>query len=102
MIQCKHGNITIQSNFWMTVSESGDKLSSTCPSKHCCQNATVSDYIYGQNFSSTLCSKYMDGLSESMNKSTCIKCHRSIYWEYLLYPFGVALLWTIYLFCNGK
>ena len=104
-VVCKDGNINIQSNYWMEISESGDIVSSLCPSSQCCQNDIYCDYINGKNslcaegrnYSSILCSKCMDGYSVSMNNSKCIKCTESIYYTYLLYPFGISLLWVVYI-----
>ena len=102
-IKCKDGTITIEPNYWMKITTSGNIISSICPQNTCCQNSDSCDYLSdkdslcapGRNYSSTLCSVCNDEYSVSMDNSNCIQCYKQFYFQYLLYAFGISIIWVL-------
>ena len=105
-VKCRGGKISIRPNYWMKITESGNIISSVCPSIQCCQNTALPcDYIQDKDalcdkrrdYESILCSKCIDGYSVSMNAAKCVQCSKYIYFEYLLYPLAISLFWVLYI-----
>eukprot|EP01084_Bolivina_argentea_P221127 374601_1 len=105
-IKCINKDIIINKDYWIGFDETNNNIiSSMCPYSQCCQQKDGCYYLNqieslcaeGRNYSSPLCSKCKYGYTQSMNSTNCKKCVRSIYWEYLLYPMTIALMWTLYI-----
>ena len=106
-ITCDGGHVVVEEDYW--IGQIGDTLiSASCPSMTCCQLDSGCDYVDDIEFlcalnrdsESYLCSRCIDGYSESMNSSNCTKCTKSVHWEYIMMPLCMAmfivmlLLWT--------
>ena len=107
-IDCYNGGIYVSENYWMGFD--GDTIvSANCPSGYCCtptNNNTDQEcnFIWekdqlcalNRDYKSPLCGRCIDGYSESMNSTKCVKCDK-IRWYYVFLPFGLSLIWTAYL-----
>ena len=97
----------MEEDYW--IGQIGDTLiSGGCPSLTCCQLEGGCDYVediqllcaLNRDSESYLCSRCIDGYSESMNSSNCTKCTKSVHWKYLMLSLCMALvivmmlLWT--------
>ena len=100
MIKCKNEIILVETNFWMGFDDDHNDglriISSTCPNHQCCQNRIHGcDYIHdkqslcadGRDYESVLCSKCLNGFSESLYSRKCVKCqYQEMNLIYLLLP----------------
>ena len=85
-------------------------ISANCPPSVCCQLPGGCDYVEDANSlcarnrdsDSLLCSRCIDGYSESMNSVNCTKCRENVYWLYLLLPFGLSMLILIVLLFTNR
>eukprot|EP01084_Bolivina_argentea_P152182 265507_1 len=104
-MECSNKQIMITKDYWMKF-EGDTMVSAGCPSGLCCQKSSGCDYLSNdksilcaanRDHESMLCGKCMDGYSESMNSSQCVKCDKQFYILYLLYPIGISILFFIFI-----
>ena len=85
-------------------------MSAGCPSSVCCQLSGGCDYVEdahslcasNRDSDSLLCSRCIEGYSESMNSVNCTKCKENVHWIYLLLPLGLSLLILIILLFTNR
>ena len=85
-------------------------ISGQCPSGYCCQYEECeyvddSDALCAmfRDTDSLLCSECIEGYSESVNSPQCVKCGKSVYWNFMFLPVSMAVLLSVFiLFTNSE
>ena len=103
--------MVVAENYWMALDEETDSIiSASCPSSMCCQLSGGCDYVddadslcaSNRDSDSLLCSRCIEGYSESLNSENCTKCDESVYWDYLLLPLGLTIVVLIILLFTNR
>ena len=103
--------MVVAEDYWMALDEETDSIiSASCPSSICCQLSAGCDYVENadslcasnRDSNSLLCSRCIEGYSESMNSENCTKCDKNVHWEYLLFPLCMTLLLSMSLLFSNR
>ena len=105
-VLCSDGRITISEGIWIGFDDD-TIISAKCPLDLGCQRDSGCDYIEDRDAlcaenrdpNSTLCSKCMDGYSESVSAEICIECGDGYHREYVALSLLMAVFITV--FCMG-